>query len=271
MMGERTWAELNDEVREVWDANAEFWDGNMGEGNAFHRQLIAPAVERLLNLQPDERVLEFACGNGQFSRRMAELGATVTASDIAPRMIEVARRHTAERPELANRISFDVLDATREVDLAPLGECQFDAAVCLMAIMDMAEISPMLRAVRRGLVPQGRFVFALTHPCFNHAGIRLAMEEEIKEGEVIVQRAVKVVTYKTTGATKGTAMIGQPRLQWYFDRTLSELLSACFAAGFVLDGLEEPAFPAGETAERQFGWQAYSEIPPILAARLRPA
>src|SRR4051794_32870807 len=83
---------LNDEVREIWDTNADFWDSKMGEGNAFHLQLNSPTVERLLGIVPGERVLEFACGNGQFSRRMAEFGATVVATDVAPGMIEAARR-----------------------------------------------------------------------------------------------------------------------------------------------------------------------------------
>ena len=55
--------------------NAAFWDERMGEGNDWHRLLIAPAQERLLALQRDELVLDVACGNGQFARHMARLGA----------------------------------------------------------------------------------------------------------------------------------------------------------------------------------------------------
>ena len=52
--------ELNDVVREVWNANADFWNERMGEGNEFHRVLIAPAQERLLRLRPGEAVLSAA-------------------------------------------------------------------------------------------------------------------------------------------------------------------------------------------------------------------
>ena len=90
---------LNREVREIWDRNADYWDERMGEGNAFQRVLIGPAQERLLELQPDEVVLDNACGNGQFARRMAELGAQVVASDISERLIEHARTRT---PILSN-------------------------------------------------------------------------------------------------------------------------------------------------------------------------
>ena len=34
--------ELNDEVKDIWNANAAFWGKCMGEGNDFHRLLIEP-------------------------------------------------------------------------------------------------------------------------------------------------------------------------------------------------------------------------------------
>lgn len=56
-------------VRHAWDAKAAFRDERMGDGNAFQLELIAPAVERLLDVRPGERILDVACGNGVSSRR----------------------------------------------------------------------------------------------------------------------------------------------------------------------------------------------------------
>ena len=40
---------LNAEGRRQWEQKAAFWDALHGdEGNRFHRQLVAPAVERLI-------------------------------------------------------------------------------------------------------------------------------------------------------------------------------------------------------------------------------
>lgn len=66
--------DLNKEVQSLWNQNAAFWDDRMGEGNAFQRMLVGPSSERLLQLRPGELVLEIACGNGVFARRMAQLG-----------------------------------------------------------------------------------------------------------------------------------------------------------------------------------------------------
>ena len=262
---------LNVQTRDVWDANAAFWDDRMADGNDFHLTLVAPAAERLLDLSPGEEVLEIACGTGQFSRAMAELGVKVLATDFSQGMLDHAARRSDERPELADRLVYQLLDATDEATLLTLGEGRFDAAVCNMGVMDMAEIDPMLRAIRRLLTPGGRFVFTIMHPVLNSMGTRLCSEEEDRDGELVETHSIRVISYLTVGDRKGLAMRGQPVAQWYFHRPLHELFNACFAAGFVLDGIEEPAFLPGIEPGRFRSWQSYPEIPPVLAARLRPA
>ncbi len=82
------------ENAEIWDQKAEFWDDYVGpEGNAFHRELVAPSQLRLLRLLPGETVLDIACGNGQFTRTMAEIADKVIACDVSPKFIARAREH----------------------------------------------------------------------------------------------------------------------------------------------------------------------------------
>jgi ubiquinone/menaquinone biosynthesis C-methylase UbiE len=85
---------LNKQTQDAWNQNAEFWDERMGEGNQFQRILIGPATERLLKLRPGELVLEIACGNGVFARRLAQLGAQVMATDFSENLLEQARKRT---------------------------------------------------------------------------------------------------------------------------------------------------------------------------------
>jgi hypothetical protein len=68
---------------------------------------------------------------------------------------------------------------------------------------------------------------------------------------------------------EGTAIVGQPVKQLYFDRPLGLLLEPFFAGGLALDGLEEPAFPPGPEAGR-LHWSGVPEIPPVLVGRMRP-
>lgn len=260
---------LTRETQQIWDRKAAFWDERMGEGNQFQRVLVGPASERLLEVRPGEGVLDVACGNGVFSRRLAHLGAHVVATDFSPTFLERARARTTEH---ADRIEYILVDATDEAQLLALGEGRFDAAVCNMALQDMTMIEPLVHSLPKLLRPGGRFVFSVPHPAFNvPGGSKLALEEEDHAGELVEVYYVKVSNYLRVPPTKGAGMPGEPAPHYYFHRPLSVLLGACFAAGFVLDALEEPAFGPEDRAGRPLGWANYKDIPPVLVARLRRA
>jgi 2-polyprenyl-3-methyl-5-hydroxy-6-metoxy-1,4-benzoquinol methylase len=257
--------ELVGESRDIWDQNAHWWDTRMGEGNDWHRMLIAPSVEKLLAVQPGERVLDLACGNGQFARRLASLGARVLACDSSTAFLDCARLRTSDHSE---RIEYRLIDLTNEERLAALGTGEFDAAMCNMALMDIACITPLLHAVRRTLKADSRFVFSVPHPCFNTNGTTLLVERDDYQGDGIVTFSVRVRQYRRLTPQKGIGILGQPQPHYYFHRPLQALLGACFAAGMVLDGLEEPAFET-HSADLAPRWDNCEEIPPVLAARLR--
>jgi 2-polyprenyl-3-methyl-5-hydroxy-6-metoxy-1,4-benzoquinol methylase len=257
--------ELNEEVREIWDKNADYWNQRMGEGNDFHRMLIGPTQERLLNLRPGETVLDIGCGNGQFARRMAQLGARVVALDVSPRMIDNARANTCEHQE---RIDYRVIDATDRSALVALGPRRFNAAVCTMAMMDMASIDPLASSLGRLLKTGGRFVFSVSHPCFNSAGVKLIAEEGTTEaGDLVTRYRITVSEYMRPKPTKGVAMKGQPAPQYYFDRPISSLFNTCFKSGFALAGIEEPTFRVSADDGRA-NWSNITQIPPVLVARM---
>jgi SAM-dependent methyltransferase len=244
-------------------------DEKMGDGNDFQRLLTGPATERLLNLQPGETVIEFACGNGVFTRRMAHLGAHIIATDFSEHFLELAR---ARPVEFTGSIEYHYLDATSEDQIVALGKLRFDAAVCNMAIMDMATIDPLMRGIRQVVKPGGRFVFSLTHPCFNHNGMTLCAEEATLNGNIVTTHSIKITDYLHSSPQKGVGMPGEPNPHYYFDRPLHILFNACFRAGLVLDGLEEPAFNHpydGSQPGRLLSWTNSREIPPVLVARLR--
>lgn len=264
-------ASLIAESNAIWDVIADFWDGRMGEGNVFHRELVSPAARRLLAIEPGERVLDIACGNGQFSRELAGLGATVVAADISPTFVERARARTAELPpEVAGRVTYQVADATDEEELVALGDGeQFDAVVSNMALMDIPDIDPLFRAVARVLRPGGRFVATLQHPCFNSNGLRFSLEEDQTEHDLVVTKAAKIVQYLHLPPGRGTGIVGQPEKHWYFHRPLHVLSASAFAAELAIDGLEEPAFTDESLARTPFDWANFPEIPPVLAVRFR--
>jgi ubiquinone/menaquinone biosynthesis C-methylase UbiE len=185
-------------------------------------------------------------------------------------MIARARRRITPFGE---QIQYVVLDATDETALIALGDGSFDGALCNMALFDIAEIKPLFRALSRLLRPRARFVFSVIHPCFNSAHVAHVAELEDREGEIATVFSVKVSSYMTPTVARGVAMRGQPEPHLYFHRPLQQLLCACFEAGFVLDGLEERAFPPDHPrGSNALSWGGdFSEIPPVLVARVRLA
>src|SRR5262249_33195079 len=150
---------------------------------------------------------------------------------------------------------------TRADVLLSLGEKQFDAAVCTMAFMDMAAIEPLFGALAKLLKAGGCLVFSLCHPCFNSGRVMQVLEREETEGRVVDKYFVRVARYIHPLTYKGEAMIGQPEPHYYFHRPLSLLLNPAFAAGFVLDGIEEPVFPPSPEEHGSLFRHVYSDMP----------
>jgi len=97
------------------------------------------------------------------------------------------------------------------------------------------------------------------------------MIEELddREGKLVPIYAMKVVSYATPRIQKGAGIRGEPVPHYYFHRPLSVLLGACFAAGLVADGLEEPTFAGAAPERRSFDWRNYGETPAVLVVRTR--
>jgi 2-polyprenyl-3-methyl-5-hydroxy-6-metoxy-1,4-benzoquinol methylase len=201
------------------------------------------------------------------ARRLAELGGRVTAVDFSAALIERARLRSQATGE---PIQYAVADATDEAALAALGEGQYDAIVCTMALMDMPLIAPLYRAVRRLLQPEGRFVFATAHPAFNSNNPIFVAELEDQAGTLVTSYLLRIRAYLDMPPTRAVGARNEPAAHLYYHRPLHQLLGAAFAAGLVLDGLEEPAFDEADIRpERPLTWTSFPQIPPVMAARLR--
>jgi 2-polyprenyl-3-methyl-5-hydroxy-6-metoxy-1,4-benzoquinol methylase len=257
----------NRRARDAWDANARFWDERMADGNDFFTTLVWPAVEELLRPQPDERLLDVACGNGVTSRLLARAGASVVGIDFSNEMIRSARERAG-----IGRLDYRVVDATDAAALRDLGAARFDGALCNMALMDLADTRPLMTALATLLRPRGRFVFSVLHPCFNSPAAVLMGELQDRDGAIVTTYSVKISRYLTPYTQAGLAMVGQPVPHPYFHRPLAVLFREAFESGLVIDALEECAFPPESiSGSTPLSWNGrFNEIPPVLIARMRP-
>jgi SAM-dependent methyltransferase len=264
----------DNDPRAIWTRIAPWWDSALGDGNEFQLQLIMPATDRLLSPRPGQRILDVACGNGNYARRLAAAGAHVTAFDVAPAFLDAARKRSSPptSPSPHPPISYLLADATDEPSVLAVGGAgTFDAAVCSMALMDLPTLDPLLRALKTLLKPAAPFVFSLPHPCFNSAHSRMTAELINESGRLEQLYGVTITRYITPTADLSSGILNQPEPHYLYHRPLSLLVSTFAAHGFLLDALEEPTFPAGgSTGKNAFSWKSRPAIPPAIVARVIP-
>ncbi len=116
--------------------------------------------ERIASLiEPGDRVLEMGCGTGALTLRCARRGATVTAIDISPRMLAVARRR-ASAAGLADQIQWHLMDAASATD--HFSPNSFDRIILslILSELDKDELQYVLSGCRRLLADGGRLIIA---------------------------------------------------------------------------------------------------------------
>lgn len=121
---------------------------------AAFRDVFPALVADLLSDLADVRCgLDVGCGPGQFTILLAERlpRAEVWGIDLAPTMIELARRHAAASSAAA-RLRFEVADVAH----LPFRDGQFDAVLSSGSIKHWPDQAGALREIHRVLVPGGR-------------------------------------------------------------------------------------------------------------------
>lgn len=149
-------------------ALAREWDGLAEER---HRQLSShqdlsfdyvtvPTAFRLLDQADRSVVLDIGAGTGDFTALLAERAREVIAIEPSPSSMAVAR---AVCKSAANVIH---VEASLEESVELLDTGRATAAVALMTLMTVPDISTFVKSLARLLKPRSAFIAVLTHPCF---------------------------------------------------------------------------------------------------------
>ncbi|MFC1935250.1 class I SAM-dependent methyltransferase [Chloroflexota bacterium] len=98
---------------------------------------------------PGQHLLDYGCGNGQLSVRLAKLGATVTGVDTSKVSIDLCKE-LAEREGVSDRTSFIV----GNVEALDFPSDSFDVIWC-SGILYLLDIEKAYREIARVLKPDG--------------------------------------------------------------------------------------------------------------------
>ena len=257
------WPEQTEESLRIWNHIAAFWDSHMGDdGNDFHKQLVEPAANHLVQPGPGQHILELGCGAGLYARHLAQTGASVVATDGSVAFLDIARQRNQEHD-----VEFAELNVSSVAHWSALKQMhgQFDTVVANMMLMDVSCITTLFCNVSDVLRPGGIWVMTLMHPCFNSADITLVAEQK----ETVRRNVLQVNAYMDVKPYKGYGIAMQPEPHIYFHRPLHVIFNALFACGFAVDGLEERAFPPQPGPVEPLNFGAMPQIPPLMAIRAR--
>jgi SAM-dependent methyltransferase len=258
-------------TRVGWEALADWRDQRMGEeGDLWHRAIIDPALRRLVGPVRGLRVLDLACGNGYLTRRWAREGAKrAVGIDTSRRSLSFARRRERSRPSGAE---FLRRDAGR---LTGLGNRSFDIVAANMALMDIRDLRPGLREWARVLAPEGRFVFSISHPCFDLDDRSAWVVERARDENGVSKELLwrKVRQYREERAVRVPWRISESETGFTvsYHRTLSTYSGLLRSAGFCILRMEEPA-PLPEAVRDSPQGRFMLEVPLhlVVEARLYP-
>ena len=212
---------LKDRLREQWAALADTWIEFTSSGrNVYRDGLLDSWMLDAIGDVAGQDIIDLGCGEGRFSRMMAERGAKVTGLDFSERFIDFAR---------ANRFDDEEYVVGDMEDLNGIPDQGFDLAVSYVNLVDVPDFRRAVEEAYRVLRPEGRFIVCNLQPMvtagngwIKHANEKLHFKLDDYFDEGI--RVMRISGHEIDN----------------FHRTLSSYVNSFIRTGFVIEGLREP-------------------------------
>ncbi|MAE62169.1 MAG: bifunctional demethylmenaquinone methyltransferase/2-methoxy-6-polyprenyl-1,4-benzoquinol methylase UbiE [Planctomycetaceae bacterium] len=141
-------------VQEMFAAIAEHYDLNNRVHSLWRDQAWRRAAVRLCHVQPDDVVLDVACGTGDLTLAFRRAGARHTfGADFTYPMLQIAdRKHHALTDRIQNTTRFLAADAMR----LPVADNSIDIVSIAFGIRNVTDPAAAIREFHRVLRPRGR-------------------------------------------------------------------------------------------------------------------
>ena len=244
---------VDDVVSREWSNASDAWAEFVRMGKDYFREeMNNPAMFHMIGEVNKRQILDLSCGEGYNTRILARKGAVVTGVDFSEEMIRLAAQEEAKE---RLGIRYLVADAA---NLKDLDSESFDLVTCFMALMDIEHYGETVSEVARVLRKNTRFVFSITHPCFDVCettdGETIALWRYVDSTESADMSSAHLEMRRYFGIARcrvpwNMARLVRPFETTAFHRTLTDYFQALHMSGFVVTRLVEPKpTPKGASA-----------------------
>ncbi|TMW71052.1 class I SAM-dependent methyltransferase [Alteribacter natronophilus] len=147
---------MNARVKETFDRLAHRYEHQVDSENVYNAEYERPAMmNQLPGSLHGKDVLDAGCAAGWYTEQLLERGASVTAADLSPEMVQAAKRRIGQKAE--------VLELDFSAPLPFKGE-SFDYVVCSLSLHYIRDWPPVFCEFSRVLKPGGVILYSVHHP-----------------------------------------------------------------------------------------------------------
>ena len=141
-----------------WGKVADWYHDLLEDGKStYQKDVILPNLTRAMNLKKGDEVLDVACGTGYFAKEFAKSGANISACDISPELIKIAKENSPKE------IDFFVSPADK---IEKMANKSVDKISIILAIQNIENLARVMGECGRILKPNGKLFVVMNHPAF---------------------------------------------------------------------------------------------------------
>lgn len=234
-----------------WNKVANWYDKLLEkDDDSFQQKVILPNLLRSIKLDKNQVILDLACGQGFFSRIIAEGGAKVVASDISPELINLAKKHKSQP------IDYHVAPAD---NISFCADKSVDQIIIILALQNIKNVDGVFKECARVLKEKGSLFLVLNHPAYRTPKVSSWQWDEVEKVQYrrldayLSEFQTEIDMHPGQKNSEKTVSFHRP-LQWYFKMLRKHGLAVTKLEEWIShrEPTRGPRFTAEDRARKEF-------------------